>query len=501
MDVRETRPMNQNARPDIDGVPADASTDASIPLVVDLDGTLLRTDLLYEKLAHLLFSQPWVLLLIPFWLLRGKAVLKREFTRRADLDVDSLPVNTELLAWLRAEKARGRTLALVSASDHDLVRRVAARFGDLFDIVQGSDGTVNLAGEKKREALAARFGATFTYAGDERRDIVIWEYCRSAVLAGRGCALGQRLSPTIAIAGSFPGADVTLGTWARELRVQQWAKNALLFVPLLLSGRFLDAGLLSLVVLGFFAFSLLASGSYLLNDLVDLRADRLHRSKSRRPLASGELPLRHALLALPVIALTVAILLTQLPLAFAGVAATYLVVTLAYSYGLKRVPILDLLALGFLFTVRIFAGIAATGTSISPWLLVFSMFFFFSLATVKRYSECQVMAAEGRSELTGRGYRAQDANVLMAIGIAGGFCSILVFFLFLIDPLSPVSAYERPEFLWLICGVLAYWLSRAWLIAGRGEMHDDVVVFALKDRVSLALGVLCAVLGLLANIT
>lgn len=492
MDVRETRQMNENARPAIDDVQA--------PLVVDLDGTLLRTDLLYEKFALLLFSKPWILLLIPFWLLRGKAALKREFAKRVDLDVDTLPVNTDLLAWLRTEKARGRTLALVSASDDELVRQVAARFGDLFDIVQGSDGSANLAGSRKLDALKARFGSTFTYVGDEHRDIVIWEHCRSAVLAGRGCDLRARLSPGVAVAGAFAVPPVTLATWTRELRVQQWAKNALLFVPLLLSGSFLDPELLARVILGFFAFSLLASGSYLFNDLVDLRADRMHRSKSRRPLASGALPLRSALVALPVMALLVAALLTQLPLAFAGVALMYLGVTLAYSYALKRAPILDLLALGFLFTVRILAGIAATETPISPWLLVFSMFFFFSLATVKRYSECRVMAAEGRSELTGRGYHAADANTLMAMGIASGFCSSLVFFLFLIDPLSPVSAYTRPELLWAVCAVLAYWLGRAWLLAGRGEMHDDVVVFALKDRTSLGLGVLCALLGLLANL-
>jgi 4-hydroxybenzoate polyprenyltransferase len=484
--------MNETARPAIE--------DMQAPLVVDLDGTLLRTDLLYEKFALLLFSKPWLLALVPFWLLRGKAALKREFARRTDLDVETLPVNTALLDWLRAEKARGRTLALVSASDDALVHRVAQRFGDLFDIVQGSDGSANLAGRRKLEALAARFGSNFTYVGDEQRDIVIWEHCRSAVLAGYGCQLRSRLSPAVAVAGAFDVPAVTLATWARELRLQQWAKNALLFVPLLLSGQFLDAALLGRVILGFFTFSILASASYLFNDLVDLRADRLHRSKSKRPLASGELPLRAALIALPAMALVGTALLTQLPIAFTGVALVYLAVTLAYSYALKRTPILDLLALGFLFTVRIFAGIAASETSISPWLLVFSMFFFFSLATVKRYSECRVMAAEGRSELTGRGYRAVDAGTLMAMGVASGFCSSLVFFLFLIDPQSPVSAYERPELLWLVCGVLAYWLGRAWLLAGRGEMHDDVVVFALKDRVSLALGALCALLGLLANL-
>lgn len=484
--------MNETTQPTLD--------DIQTPLVVDLDGTLLRTDLLYEKFALLMFTKPWVLALIPFWLLRGKAALKREFARRVEIDVDSLPVNEALLTWLRAEKARGRTLALVSASDDELVRRVAARFGDLFEIAQGSDGRSNLAGARKRESLSERFGHDFTYAGDEVRDLVIWEHCRSAVLAGRNHSLRDRLSPDVKIVGNFPTSPATLKTWARQLRIQQWAKNALLFVPLLLNGHFLDPHLLSQVCLGFFTFSLLASGSYLFNDLVDLPADRRHRSKSRRPLASGELSLRAGLAALPVLALIVAALLSLLPPTFIAVAAVYLGVTLTYSYTLKRIPVLDLLALGFLFTLRILAGITVSGSSISPWLLVFSMFFFFSLATVKRYSECKVMAAEGRSEVTGRGYRADDANMLMAMGVASGFCSTLVFFLFLIDPQSPVSAYERPELLWFVSAILAYWLGRVWLIAGRGDMHDDVVVFALKDRTSLGLGALCALLGLLANL-
>lgn len=484
--------MNESARPTIG--------DSQTPLVVDLDGTLLRTDLLYEKFALLLFSMPWILALIPFWLLRGKAALKREFAKRVDLDVASLPVNEDLLAWLRKEKARGRTLALVSASDDALVRRVAARFGDLFDMAQGSDGNANLAGHNKLATLKERFGANFTYVGDERRDLVIWEHCRSAVLAGRGCGLHRRLSAGVQVMGSFGVPPVTMFTWVRALRVQQWAKNALLFVPLLLSGDILNPALAGEVALGFLTFSLLASGSYLLNDLVDLRSDRMHRSKARRPLAAGHLPLRAALLALPLIAAAVAALLTLLPARFAVVAMAYLAVTLAYSYVLKRKPIVDLVALGFLFTLRILAGIAITGAAISPWLFVFSMFFFFSLATVKRYSECRVMAGEGRKEVTGRGYQADDAIVLMAMGTGSGFCSILVFFLFLIDPLSPVSAYARPELLWLVCAVLAYWLGRAWLIAGRGQMHDDVIVFALKDRLSLFLGALCAALGLLANL-
>ena len=474
-------------------------TVAEAPIVVDLDGTLLRTDLLHEQFILLICQKPWLLLFVPFWLLRGKAALKRELAQRITLDMTSLPVNEALLTWLRREKAQERVLALISASDDSLVQQFAVRFSGLFDIVQGITGGTNLAGMRKLEFIRGRLGSHFSYAGDEHRDLVIWEHCGSAILAGRGLALRKRLSSGVTVIGEFDTPTATLSTWVRALRVQQWAKNLLLFVPLVLSGNLFEMHQFSAVVVGFLALSILASGSYLFNDLMDLRADRLHRSKASRPLASGELPMRFVFLALPTIALTVVMLFTVLPASFVVTALTYLIVTLTYSLFLKRAPILDILTIATLFTLRIFAGAQAAETPASAWLLVFSMFFFFSLATVKRFSECKVVGAEGRSELTGRGYRSDDASTLQTMGIASGFCSLLVFFLFLVDPASPVSRYAHPEFLSAVCVTLAYWLGRAWLIASRGQMHDDVVIFALKDRVSLALGLLCVLLALLAR--
>lgn len=477
-----------------------ASPAADIPLVVDLDGTLLRTDLLYECLLALVRQKPWMVLLLPFWLLAGKAVFKRRLAEQVELDIEGMPVNEGLLGWLREEKARGRTLALVSASDHRLVEVVAERFG-LFDAVKGSDGTVNLAGNAKLAAIRARFGDAFTYVGDSRHDLAVWEGCRSAMLAGHRVArMRACLSPAVVVAGEFPSPAMRLRSWAKALRLHQWAKNGLIFVAPLLAGLIGEPAAVGASLAAFLLFGLLASATYLINDLLDLPADRRHRSKRLRPLAAGDLPIRDALLAAPVLMLGAFLLLLLLPLKFAGVALLYLAVTLAYSLHVKRVPILDMIVLAGLFTIRIMAGIAAVGTELTPWLLTFSMFFFLSLAGIKRFTECQLMAAEGRDRLAGRGYRPGDAPWLMAMGAASGFCSTLVFFIYLVDERSPMHQYNSPEWLWLICIVLGYWLSRAWLLALRGEMNDDPVLFALKDRLSLALAGFVAVTVALAHL-
>jgi len=299
---------------------------------------------------------------------------------------------------------------------------------------------------------------------------------------------------------TFPAKPATWRTWAKALRLHQWAKNGLIFVAPLLAGVIHEPAALAAACLAFLAFGLMASATYLINDLVDLEADRGHRSKRNRPLASGLLPIRDGLLAVPVLGLAVGGLLFLLPAAFAAVAAVYATVTLAYSLHVKRVPILDMMVLAGLFTVRILAGIAAAGTALTPWLLTFSMFFFLSLAGIKRYTECQAMAAEGRQSVPGRGYRAGDGPWLMALGAGSGFCSILVFFIYLVDDHSPMRHYATPEWLWFDCIILGYWLSRAWLLATRGEMNDDPVLFAVKDRLSLVLGAVTALTVLLARL-
>lgn len=478
--------------PSLDSAGADLAE--TRPLIVDLDGTLLRTDLLYESLALLAKTSPWSLLLLPVWLLAGgKARVKREIARRVDLDVATLPLNGPLLDWIRRQRLAGRAVGIVSAADQLLVDRVADDLG-LFDEAIGSDGATNLSGRRKIDAIAARFGADFTYCGDAPTDIHVWRHCRSAVLVGRGTRLHARLPEDVVVHERFETEPAGPRVWFKALRVHQWVKNGLVFVPLLLSGQVTDLRLFGLAALGALILSLVASATYLLNDLFDLAADRQHRSKRNRPFASGALPLVHGLAAVPVLAVAVGVLLLFAPPAFALVTGLYVAVTLAYSFRLKRVPILDLFVLAFLFTVRLLAGITVIGVALSPWLLTFSMFFFLSLAAMKRYIECSELDRSGKAATPGRGYRAGDHPWLLAMGAASGFCSALVFFLYLTEPHSPAHAYATPELLWFICAILGYWLSSAWLVALRGQMHDDPVVFALKDRESRLLGVVTLLL-------
>ena len=470
--------------------------DGPEPLAVDMDGTLLCTDTLLEAVLVLVRQRPWCVLLLPFWLLQGRARLKRRVASHATLDIGSLPANLPLLAWLQQQRAAGHRLHLVSAADQPIVTAVAARFG-LFDTALGSDGAVNLAGANKLAAIRAALGERFTYVGDSQADVPVWRGCRSAVLVGDVAPLRRALDPGVAVVTSFPRARPGWGTWRRALRVHQWAKNALLLVALLLGGNV--AADLPMALTGTAVFCLMASATYLLNDMLDLPHDRLHRSKRHRPLASGELPLLQGAAAVTALGVAACMLLLVLPASFALVAALYLAVTLAYSARLKQVLMLDVFTLAGLFTIRIGAGIAAVNHPLTPWLMAFSMFFFLSLACVKRYSECLAMAQEGVASAPGRAYRPADAPWLMAMGAASGFSAMSTFFLFLVESGSPILLYPNPRWMWPICVILGYWVCRTWALAARGQMNDDPVLFAVKDRLSMVLVGLIAVLVLLAR--
>ena len=466
------------------------------PIAVDMDGSLLRTDTLHESLLILLRRRPLLLLLLPFWLLGGRAHFKRRIADYVLPDIAGLPVNEPFLAWLQERRAEGAILHLISAADERIVRRVAERFG-IFETAMGSDGVNNLSGARKHAAIEALLGPGALYAGDSRKDLPIWAECRSAVLVGHTARLRAALGPDIVVTASFDAPRAGFSVWRKALRLHQWVKNALIFVPLLLGGRVLEG--LPLALLGFLAFGLIASATYLLNDMLDLEHDRQHRSKRHRPLASGVLPLKEAMAAVALLALLSVAIIAFMPPAFAVVAALYVLVTLTYSMVIKRMLMLDVITLAGLFTIRIDAGIAVVGDPVSPWLLAFSMFFFLSLACVKRHAECLVMAERGLGTVPGRAYRPVDAPWLMAMGSGSGFAAMSTFFLFLVGNESPILTYPNPQWMWLICVILGYWLCRIWALAARGEMHDDPVLFAVKDRLSLALAALIAVLTLMAR--
>ncbi|MFC0408653.1 UbiA family prenyltransferase [Roseomonas elaeocarpi] len=466
------------------------------PIVVDLDDTLLRTDTLLEVVLLMLRQRPWTLVLLPFWLLGGKAHLKRRIMEHVEADLSTLPVNEPLLRWLREQHAAGVPLHLFSAADERIVRPLARHFG-IFGYARGSDGTVNLSGARKLEAIRALVGERFAYVGDHLKDVVIWQACGAAVPVGDVARLRRAMGPGVEVVAVFEAPSPGPRTWIKALRLHQWAKNALLFVAALLGGNVL--GDLPLSALGFLSFGLLASATYLVNDMLDLAADRAHRSKRFRPLASGALPLRQGVVAVPVLLILAGLPMLWMPVAFAEVALLYVAVTLAYSFHVKRVLMLDVITLAGLFTVRILAGIAALHHPVTPWLLAFSMFFFLSLACVKRHSECLVMAAEGTTSAPGRAYRPGDAPWLMAMGAASGFSAMSTFFIFLVGFGSPILLYPHPRWMWLVCIILGYWICRTWALATRGEMNDDPVLFAVRDPLSLVLAGLIGVLMLLAR--
>ena len=463
--------------------PPIASGTGMRPLCVDLDGTLIAGDCLWEGLVRLAFRNPLRLIAACFRLPAGKAAFKAAVAAGADLDPAGLPYRSEVLEWLEQERANGRRLVLATAADRRVAEAVAQHLG-IFDEVLCSDGAVNLGSQAKRDALVARFGAGgFDYAGDHgRKDLPVFEASGGGVLVAAPDALAERLAamgtPVLRrFSGDGFGAKVLL----KALRVHQWVKNLLIFVPLLTAHLLFDLSAWATSALAFLAFSLLASGTYLVNDLHDLPNDRRHPSKHRRPLASGRLPIPGGIaLAAGLIAGGISIGAALLPTAFLGVLLGYLGLTLAYSFVLKSRLLVDVVGLALLYTIRIVAGAMAIGVVLSPWLLMFSLFIFTSLAFLKRYVELRRTAPAEGGLIAGRGYSPQDAAIIRSVGPACGLLSVLVLGLYVQSP-QVEGLYRSPELLWLLMPLMVYWVSRIWFLAERGIVDDDPVEFAVKD--------------------
>jgi 4-hydroxybenzoate polyprenyltransferase len=419
------------------------------PLYVEFDGRLVRSDVLLEALLLLLKRNLAYLVLAVGWLLRGgKARLKAELAARVALNPAALLYNKEFLARLTSERATGRELWLCAAEDTQLAERVAQHL-ELFDGV--------VAG-KAHELGAHSDQGTFDSYGNESR------------------ATGSKRYRAI----------------LRALRPHQWAKNVLVVVPLFAAHRAGDLFSLASSLAAFAAFCLCASSVYILNDMLDLEADRAHVRKSRRPFAAGDLSLATGLLLAPLLLVAAVLVAATLPGKFQLVLGSYYLLTVAYSTVLKRFLLIDAVALAGLYTLRIIAGAGAVSVPLSFWLLLFSVFLFLSLAFVKRYAELDALRRQQKLQALGRGYRVEDLAVLQSFGTAAGYLSVLVLALYINSPdIEPL--YHRPKVIWTLCVLLLYWISRVWMTAHRGSMHDDPVVYALKDRVSLGVGLLAAV--------
>lgn len=469
----------------------------NVALCVDLDGTLIHSDLLLESFLLLIKDNPFYLLLVPFWLLGGKARLKREIASRVTLDGSALPYTKPLVTWLHEQKAAGRQLWLCTASDESLARAVADHLG-FFDGVLASNGQTNLSGSNKAAALVAKFGEKgFDYCGNEKVDLRVWPHARGAIVVNASESLAAEAARVTQVLGQYPFKPAGLKVVLKALRVHQWAKNALIFVPVAAAHQLGDVTVLGQALMAFVAFSLCASSVYLLNDMLDLAADRQHHSKCHRPFAAGTLSLLFGLLAAPLLLVAAVLISLCLPAKFLLVLTAYYVVTLAYSFSLKRMVMIDVLTLAGLYTVRIVAGAAATTIPLSFWLLMFAIFIFLSLAIVKRYAELHQMKVQGKLKAQGRGYQVEDLSLLQSLGGASGYLSILVLALYLNTP-DIARMYHQPKLVWLLVPIMLYWVSRIWMQTHRGNMHDDPLVYALKDRVSLVTGAMAAVVLALA---
>jgi 4-hydroxybenzoate polyprenyltransferase len=469
------------------------------PLAVDMDHTLLRTDLLMEGVAFCLFHRPLALLAAIPRLLVGRPAFKHAIACAAPIDPASLPLREDLMSMLREQRAKGREVHLVTAADEEAAQAVAAHVG-VFASVIGSKGRRNLKGRTKRAALDRRFPDGFAYAGDSPADIPVWRGAKSAILVGVSPATAAEVRASgVRIEAELPSARDGMSAWARAIRPHQWVKNLLVFAPILLAHAVSDSDALLSVTAGFFLLCLAASSGYVLNDLADLASDRRHTTKKARPFASGEASVGKALILAPLGMLAACGLGFAVSTGFGLSLLAYVAATTVYSMGLKRVIFLDAVILGLLYTLRLVMGAEAAVVAHSQWLLTFAMFFFVSLSLAKRHVEVLRLVEREAPTAAGRGYRAEDWPLTLAIGASAGAAAVLILVLYLMEEAFPAYAYPRPIFLWTAPLAAAMTLGRIWLKAHRKELDDDPAAFAVRDPLIGALASLLVIAFALAS--
>lgn len=460
----------------------------SHPLIIDLDGTLVRTDTLFEAFAGALFRQPLETFAALLELRHGRAAFKRRLFELGECNYALLPLRYDLIDFIKRERETGREIHLVSAADQNVVEAVCERLG-IFDTLKGSDGNENLKGIAKAKYLKDKYPDGFGYAGDSTADVPVWKEAEEIIIAGAEPVVHRKIKRLgWSVSAVFDEHGDRFKLWMRAARLHQWAKNGLLFVPLFLGHVYSDPDAILRTIFGFIAIGLVASGTYLLNDLSDLEADRAHATKCNRPLAAGNLKIFHALVGAPVSIIAGLSISLAISSNFALVVLGYLAITLAYSFRLKRVPLLDTFLLGSLFTLRIVMGTVLAGVAFSEWILTFSMFFFFSLSLAKRHVEIVRKALKTDGEIKGRGYLTSDAVLTLSLGMASAMSSLMILVLYLVFEAQPQGFYQTPAWLWVAPISVALWTLRIWLLAHRGELDDDPVAFAIRDKLSIFLG-------------
>jgi 4-hydroxybenzoate polyprenyltransferase/phosphoserine phosphatase len=444
---------------------------ASLPLCVDLDGTLIQTDSLWESCLRLISQQPLMLVLLPLWLFLGKAGFKQKVSQYVELDLTSLPFNTPLLKYLTKQRLHNRHLILVTAANKKIAEAIAAHL-NIFDEILASDETHNLSGKNKARVLTDKFGEKgFVYAGNANIDLNVWQHAAAAVVVNGSENLCSKAKQITTIEKIFPPEQKTsLKIILKAIRIHQWVKNGLIFTALILSHNWFNHAALQSITFAFFSFSFAASSIYLFNDLIDLEADRKHQSKKHRPLAAGTLSIQWAIMLIPVLLVFSFSLAMQVNLNFIYILSVYLILTTVYSLFLKQIALLDVITLTSLYTLRIIAGAIAINVPLSYWLLAFSMFIFLSLALIKRFSELKNLAQQGQTTSVSRGYHVDDLPAISLFGITSGYISILVLILYTHD-LHAGTLYSQPDWLWFVAIAVLYWISHMWLLAFRGQMN------------------------------
>ncbi|MFW7377329.1 MAG: UbiA family prenyltransferase [Oligoflexus sp.] len=474
-------------------------TQNSRPLCVDLDGTLIKTDTLLEAIWIYLRKHPFAIFAIITWLFKGRLFFKNQIFSKVNIDVRYLPYREDLLEYLRQQKNQGRRLVLVTASPLKVAKSIASHL-NIFDEVYGTDFQSNLKGQAKADLLREKFGKKkFDYIGDSTVDLTVWEQTEDAYVVTDNQNLLRRVKEKATIQKVFVARERSLfKAIAKQIRVHQWAKNILIFLPMILSHRYNELSIWLWSVQAFWAFSFASSAVYVINDMLDIESDRQHLHNRHRPLAAGDLPLTATLLFVPILIFASASLALTLSWQFSLILLAYLIITTLYSVVLKQVVLADIIVLALLYSWRVLAASIATGIQMSEWFLIFAIFFFCSLALLKRCSELILVKSREEQENPRRGYLVGDLPLLVSFGVGAGYLSVLVLALYLADP-AVVSQKQYPVVLWFMCPLLLYWISRMWLKAYRGQMPTDPLVFALRDNVSYSLMIVISFLWLLSR--
>lgn len=467
-----------------------------VPLCVDMDGTLIKTDLLFESLLKLIKQNPFAIFLVFIWLLKGKANVKSQIAQRVYIAANTLPYNREVIEYI---KLNSRKAILVTGSNWRLAAEVAEYLGIFHDVI-ASDDHINLTKSNKRNHLVDRFGENgFDYIGNDKDDWPVWTAARNVFIVSKNNKYLKDTQKVFTPTKVFKLPSITFRDFIKAIRVHQWVKNLLIFIPFLLEHQLNNFSDIRVLVLGFLCLSFLASFTYIVNDLLDLESDRQNKTKKLRAFASGKLSIKQGLAIMILLFAAVVATAPLLPMPFILVLGAYFISTLSYSFYFKSVAMLDVCVLASLYTLRVIGGGLAINSELSFWLLAFSMFFFLSLALAKRVSELENLKQQQRQSSNGRAYQVIDLPMLTSAGVSSGILSIAVVALY-INGEKVLQMYPLPQALWLICPLLLYWIGRVWMITARGEMHEDPILFAIRDHTSI-LTAFFAVLVILSALT